>query len=78
MCTCTPLLPLRYNVEYPALYADEKNCSDERSRLAFNCAQRAHQNSLENQPIYLALLTLSGLQVGARNSSMQHAMRQSK
>lgn len=27
-------------------------------------SQRAHQNSLENQPILLAMLTISGLQVG--------------
>ncbi|KAF6259335.1 microsomal glutathione S-transferase 3-like protein [Scenedesmus sp. NREL 46B-D3] len=52
----------QFGVEYPALYADNSNCSDEKSCQTFNCVQRAHQNSLENQPIFLALLTLSGLQ----------------
>lgn len=53
----------RFGVEYPALYADDKNCPNEANRKTFNCVQRAHQNSLENQPIFLGLLTLSGLQV---------------
>eukprot|EP00878_Enallax_costatus_P000456 GHUV01000547.1.p1 GENE.GHUV01000547.1~~GHUV01000547.1.p1 ORF type:complete len:150 (+),score=36.78 GHUV01000547.1:185-634(+) len=52
----------RFGVEYPALYADEKNCPNETNRKTFNCVQRAHQNSLENQAIFLSLLTLSGLQ----------------
>ncbi|EFJ49502.1 hypothetical protein VOLCADRAFT_89757 [Volvox carteri f. nagariensis] len=30
-------------------------------RKAFNCVQRGHQNSLENQPIFLALLVTAGL-----------------
>lgn len=29
----------RYNIEYPALYADEKNCPNEAVRLKFNCTQ---------------------------------------
>jgi glutathione S-transferase len=52
----------RFNIEYPAMYADDKNCPNESNRNTFNCVQRAHQNSLENQPIFLSLLTLSGLQ----------------
>lgn len=53
----------RHNVDYPDLYANSDNCPDEKSRKAFNCVQRGHQNSLESQPAVLALLITSGLQV---------------
>ena len=43
------------------MYATPETCSDEKARLHFNCIQRAHQNSLENQPIFLFLLSTSGL-----------------
>jgi glutathione S-transferase len=52
----------QYNIDYPDLYATAENCPNEANRKKFNCVQRAHQNSLENQPIFLALLTISGLQ----------------
>jgi glutathione S-transferase len=39
-------LRCRYNVKYPALYADKGTPNAD----AFNCVQRAHQNSLENYP----------------------------
>lgn len=53
--------PLRYGIKYPDLYATPENCKDEKARNAFNCVQRAHQNSLENLPSFYALLTLAGL-----------------
>ncbi|GLC39740.1 hypothetical protein PLESTB_001957800 [Pleodorina starrii] len=51
----------KYKVDYPALYATTENCPDAQARKAFNCVQRGHQNSLENQPIFLALLVTAGL-----------------
>jgi glutathione S-transferase len=48
-------------VKYPNLYADKDNCPDADKRNKFNCVQRGHQNSLEIQPVFLALLILSGL-----------------
>lgn len=51
-----------HNVKYPDLYATKENCADATAMKKFNCVQRAHQNSLENQPIFLALLLSSGLQ----------------
>jgi len=51
----------KFNVKYPDLYATTENCKDEKARNNFNCVQRAHQNSLENQPIFLALLLTAGL-----------------
>ena len=43
----------KFNVLYPKMYSEDKE--------HFNCYQRAHQNYLENVPLFLALLTLSSL-----------------
>ncbi|XP_076444441.1 glutathione S-transferase 3, mitochondrial-like [Babylonia areolata] len=43
----------KYEVQYPKLYSD--NCHE------FNCVQRAHQNTLENIPLFLVLLLLGGI-----------------
>ncbi|GAB9472225.1 hypothetical protein Gpo141_00009408 [Globisporangium polare] len=45
----------KYGVEYPQMYADKDN----KNAKAFNCVQRAHQNLLENIPLYLGLLVSS-------------------
>lgn len=50
---------------YPALYADALNCKNEDHRNIFNCIQRAHQNSIENEGPFLANLILSGMKVCA-------------
>jgi len=48
----------RYNVDYPALYANDSNPQGK----AFNCVQRGHQNTLENYPQFLLLLGLGSIQ----------------
>jgi glutathione S-transferase len=46
-----------YNVNYPALYAPEGHQNAER----FNCAQRAHQNTLESIAMVNILMLLNAL-----------------
>ncbi|EFN54337.1 hypothetical protein CHLNCDRAFT_135580 [Chlorella variabilis] len=47
----------KYGITYPTLYAPPGH-KDEK---AFNCVQRAHQNSLENLPSFYALLLTAGI-----------------
>ncbi|OQR81599.1 hypothetical protein THRCLA_23334 [Thraustotheca clavata] len=46
-----------YKIEYPQMYAErgDKNFN------AFNCVQRAHQNMLENLPVFFTLLATSSI-----------------
>lgn len=46
----------QYKVPYPQLYADSTN----KDAKKFNCVQRGHQNSLENESSFLSLLLLAG------------------
>lgn len=47
----------KYGVKYPTLYADE---STNKQAKEFNCVQRGHQNSLENEASFLSLLLIAG------------------
>lgn len=43
------------NVKYPAMYAT----GEDQASIKFNCAQRAHYNTLENLPVFLTACVLS-------------------
>ncbi|CAK0748832.1 hypothetical protein CVIRNUC_001863 [Coccomyxa viridis] len=47
----------KYGVKYPLLYAS----GDDASSKTFNCVQRAHQQSLENFPQFLAVFLVAGI-----------------
>jgi glutathione S-transferase len=50
----------QFKVKYPNLYAAPTDSADT-DAFKFNCAQRAHQNCLENQPTFLAHMIVAGL-----------------
>ncbi|KIJ66631.1 hypothetical protein HYDPIDRAFT_174655 [Hydnomerulius pinastri MD-312] len=43
----------RSGVNYPQLYAEKAEAAASKEAYLFNCAQRAHQNTLEHMPIIL-------------------------
>jgi len=48
-------------VKYPQLYADTAVAETNKDAYIFNCAQRAHQNTLEAIPMVLITTVISGL-----------------
>lgn len=48
-------------VPYPYVYAEKSEAEKDPKKNIFNCAQRAHQNTLELLPIYNTLLLVGGL-----------------
>ncbi|KAI0699356.1 membrane-associated proteins in eicosanoid and glutathione metabolism [Cerioporus squamosus] len=48
-------------VDYPQVYADKAEAAANKAALAFNCTQRAHQNTLEVLPVVLTGTLISGL-----------------
>ena len=57
----------KYGITYPTLYATKDDidakgkCKDAKDVLAYNCAQRAHQNTVENMSTVQLLGALNGL-----------------
>ncbi|KAF8632985.1 hypothetical protein AX15_001582 [Amanita polypyramis BW_CC] len=48
-------------IQYPQLYAEKAQAETSIEAMKFNCAQRAHQNTLENIPIILTTSLIAGL-----------------
>ncbi|KAJ6591147.1 hypothetical protein DFH09DRAFT_1306774 [Mycena vulgaris] len=48
-------------IEYPRLYADKAEMAASPAALKFNCAQRAHQNTVENIASVYAMTLVLGL-----------------
>ncbi|KXN88731.1 Microsomal glutathione S-transferase 3 [Leucoagaricus sp. SymC.cos] len=51
----------RAKIDYPQPYAEDAQVKANRDALLFNCAQRAHANTLENIPIIWATTVIVGL-----------------
>ncbi|KAJ2955050.1 hypothetical protein NQZ79_g8879 [Umbelopsis isabellina] len=48
-------------IPYPYMYAEKSEAEKDPKKNVFNCAQRAHQNTLEGYPIFLTLLFAGGI-----------------
>lgn len=51
----------RAGIKYPQLYAEQAQVEASNDALLFNCAQRTHQNALENIPIVYVLTFLTSI-----------------
>ncbi|KAF8167699.1 hypothetical protein B0H34DRAFT_682746 [Crassisporium funariophilum] len=56
-------------IKYPQLYAEKAEAAASKDALLFNCAQRAHQNTLENVPIVYVTTLLVGAKFPAYAAS---------
>ncbi|KAJ7093956.1 hypothetical protein B0H15DRAFT_947285 [Mycena belliarum] len=52
----------RSGVAYPRAYAEKAEMEANPAAVLFNCAQRAHQNTLENLPIVYVMTLITALQ----------------
>ncbi|KAF8416848.1 hypothetical protein EV426DRAFT_396321 [Tirmania nivea] len=57
-------------VDYPNAYATQEDASKDPAKFAFNCAQRAHQNFLEQLPIFMGSMLVGGLKYPIAMSAM--------
>ncbi|KAJ6610505.1 hypothetical protein B0H10DRAFT_1811569, partial [Mycena sp. CBHHK59/15] len=48
-------------IDYPRMYADNQEMAASPAAMKFNCAQRAHQNTLENIPQIYGMTVILGL-----------------
>ena len=48
-------------IDYPQMYAEISQAKDSREAHLFNCAQRAHQNTLESVPFIFLSTAITGL-----------------
>ncbi|KAF7726536.1 Microsomal glutathione S-transferase 3 [Apophysomyces ossiformis] len=48
-------------VPYPYAYAERAEAEKDPKKHIFNCAQRAHQNTLEQLPLFTTLLLVGGI-----------------
>ncbi|KAF8993417.1 hypothetical protein BDQ17DRAFT_1401638 [Cyathus striatus] len=51
----------RAGIKYPQMYAEVADTKASKDALIFNCAQRAHQNTLENIPSIYVTTIIAGL-----------------
>jgi len=51
----------RASIQYPQLYAEKAEAAASKDAHLFNCAQRAHQNTLENIPMVFASTIITGI-----------------
>ncbi|KIJ56973.1 hypothetical protein M422DRAFT_218818 [Sphaerobolus stellatus SS14] len=49
-------------ITYPQVYAEKAEAATNKAAQKFNCAQRAHQNTLETLPLNIFCILFSGLQ----------------
>ncbi|CAK5278362.1 unnamed protein product [Mycena citricolor] len=58
------------NIQYPRAYAEKAEIEASPEAMAFNCAQRAHQNTLENIPMIYTSTLITSIKYPVFSSAM--------